>query len=301
VNKRDKVTGLLENPALLEGEPFDPKTPSKIIPRKDTTEKIRKKIYPITFRAKLEDHIDLPTVTPVKRVLGMTPEQTKHYMDMKEALMVEFESGETVSVSVAIAAMTKLRQITGGYLLDIGRRENGSDGKIVHTLKKNPKIEELDSIVEDEIAPDKKILIFAEYRHEIELIVSRYKKYGALSAYGGTTQPVKLDNIKKFKSEDKHRILVIHPKSAAHGVNLTEANYLVFYSISHSAEDNYQAIGRIKRATQKKPMFIYSLIMRDSIDEICYRCVVKKQADERELLDQGIVEMSLLEEIKKSF
>ena len=301
VNKRDKNTGLLENITLLEGEPFDPKTKSKIIPKKDTTEKIREKIYPITFRANLEDHIDLPLVTTTKRLISMTPEQSKHYMDMKEALRVELESGDVVTASVAIAAITKLRQITGGHLLDVTRREDGSDGKVVHTFKKNPKLDELDSILQDEIGPGKKVLIFAEYRHEVELIVERYKQRGALAAYGGTSQAVKLENIKKFKQLAEHEILVINPKSAAHGVNLTEAAYLIFYSISHSAEDNYQAIGRIRRATQKKPMFVMSLIARDSIDQICYDVVLSKQAEEKKLLDQEYVETGLMKELKKSF
>jgi len=162
-------------------------------------------------------------------------------------------------------------------------------------LKENPKLDMLDQLVDDEIDIRHKIVIFAEYREEIEMITSRYKKYGAVSVFGGNSSEKNLRNIKKFKKEDSCRIIVMNPQSASHGVNLTEAAYLIFYSISYSAEFNYQAIGRIKRATQKNHMRIFYLLATNSIDRIIYNVIVGKNKTQDQLLNQNEVDCQLVQ------
>ena len=87
-------------------------------------------------------------------------------------------------------------------------------------------------------------------------------------------------NIKKFREDEKTRVIVLHPKSAAHGVTFTMAHHLIFYSIDHSAEDNYQCIHRIKRAGQKQPMFVYTIMCRRTIDELIYKVIELKNKNQ---------------------
>jgi SNF2 family DNA or RNA helicase len=69
---------------------------------------------------------------------------------------------------------------------------------------------------------------------------------------------------------------------------------MVFYSISHSAEENYQAQARIERSGQKHPMFMYYLLCKESIDEDIYNVVASKQANQDKLLDQAAASQEIL-------
>lgn len=265
----------------IDGErifiPLRPTDPKKWIPKKDSIEKVSKIINPIAYRIRIRDHLkDLPELTTSKRIVEMDSDQKKHYMDMEVKLKVEIDDSR-ITVPVKVAQLQKLRQITGGFIIDMEEK--------FHPLPKNPKLDELDSLLEDEIEHNEKVIIYAQYRWEIETIELRYKKFNIVSAYGGNSSKKNLDNIKRFINEPEVRIIVMHPKAYAHGITLTVAHYMIFYSMDHSAEDFYQCVGRIERASQKHPMFVYCILCKRSIDEQIYQVVQTKIKNQGELID----------------
>lgn len=268
------------------GDPRNPNTPKKFVPKPDAPAKVADLIAPVTFRAKIRDNLkDLPEKTIIRRVCDMTGEQARHYEEMCKSLSTEIDS-EIVDVDMALTKLGKLRQITGGFLIDHKQE--------THEIDDNPKIELLDDLLTEEIDPEHKVVIYAQYQYEIEMIESRYKDMGVCSVYGGNSSTTNLSNIKSFINDKSKRICLLHPRSAAHGITLVCANYMVFYSISHSAEENYQAQARIERNGQKHPMFIYYLLCNESIDEDIYNIVVDKQRRQDSLLDQAAASSEIL-------
>jgi hypothetical protein len=270
-------------------KPMGPKTPRKMVPKKGAPEAINQLIHPISYRVKLRDHVeDFPELTIMKRFIQMSPAQKKHYKDMKEKLKVEIND-ERITVPIALAKLMKLRQITGGFIIDNEEK--------AHEIETAPKLLELQSLVQEEIAPDEKIVVYAQYRWEIEEITKRYKDRGCVSVYGGNNSRKNLDNIKAFREDPEVRMIVLHPKSAAHGITFTMARYMIFYSISHSAEDNYQCIKRIERAGQKNAMFVYYLLCKQSIDDEIYLILnMKDRMQERVIDGQNDIDKQLLDQ-----
>jgi len=153
-----------------------------------------------------------------------------------------------------------------------------------------------------------KIVIFAQYQWEISEIENRYKYLGSVSVYGGNQSKKNLDNIKEFIHNPETKVIVLHPRSAAHGITLTVSHYMIFYSISYSAEDNCQCVARIERASQKHPMFIYYLLAGSAeskakksmtIDEVIYAVIARKEASQEELLEQRIIDAAIINSFKK--
>lgn len=261
------------------GDPANPNTPKKWVMKKESGEEIKEIISPLSYRLRLRDHIeDMPETTFIHRKCVMSPSISKHYKKMEEELMTEI-NGEEIIASMKLATLAKLRQITGGFIID-------HDSK-AHAMDEMPKMDLMDHLLEEEIDKEDKVVIFAQYQWEIETLAERYKNHGVRTVYGGNPSAVNLKSIKDFKTDPEVQLCILHPQSAAHGITFTCAHYMIFYSISYSAEYNYQAIARIERAGQKHPMFIYYLLMEDSIDEDIYAAVVDKEANQARLIDDN--------------
>jgi hypothetical protein len=278
--------------------------PSKWVCHGDSWRDIKLLIDPLAYQVSIRDHIDLPPLFTVKRSVVMGEDQTNHYLEMYVGLSTIIND-ETIDSEIRLTQLIKLRQITGGFLID-SKNE-------AHPIKDATKLNALDDLIEE--IGDEKIIIYAQYQWEIESIETRYKDHGIVSVYGGNTSSKNLDNINRFLSDPSAKIIVLHPRSAAHGITLTNSHYMIFYSISYSAEENYQCIARIERASQQHTMFIYYLIAEmdfiladdrysaledgmsasGTIDEIIFGVVQNKEANQKKLISQRDINTSILQ------
>jgi len=237
-------------------------------PRAGSAKQVYDLLSPRVIRFRAEDCIDLPSITPIQRDVEMSKEQQAAYEEMEERLFLELE-GEPVTATVAATKMIKLRQITGGFLID----DNGTETPLGAD---SPKMVELDELLEQSIA-DKigdegrrpnKALVWANYRWECKTLVQRYAQlYGARGLFGGISDSAKDEAIHRFKTDPKARLLICHPASVGHGLTFTDANYAFYYSLSHNYEEFYQSARRIARQGQTRPMFLYFLVCPGTIDE----------------------------------
>jgi SNF2 family DNA or RNA helicase len=80
-------------------------------------------------------------------------------------------------------------------------------------------------------------------------------------------------------------MLVAHPASAGHGVNLQHgSDTLVWFSLPWSAELYAQANARLVRQGQRNTVNIHVLLSRGYIDEIAHRVVHQRLADQEHLI-----------------
>jgi SNF2 family DNA or RNA helicase len=81
-------------------------------------------------------------------------------------------------------------------------------------------------------------------------------------------------------------MLVAHPKSVGHGLNLQYGGHIiVWFTLTYSREDYEQMICRLARRGQKEIVLIYRLIVPKSIDEVVAGVVESKAANEAKLLN----------------
>jgi SNF2 family DNA or RNA helicase len=123
-------------------------------------------LKPFSFRCLKDDCLDLPEKTYMKRIIQLTDEQQKVYTQMKKMALAEL-NGKLVTTASVITQLMRLHQITCGHFK--------SDDGTVQKIKSNRLNELLDVLSEME----GKAVIWANYRHDIEIIVDALKKeYG---------------------------------------------------------------------------------------------------------------------------
>jgi SNF2 family DNA or RNA helicase len=105
------------------------------------------------------------------------------------------------------------------------------------------------------------------YKEELEELKRRYPH----------AQTLDDNNAVERWNTGKIELLLAHPKSAGHGLNLQHhGNKIVFLSLPWSLEYFEQAIGRIHRSGQKREVWCYILMTENTIDERIYSVLQEK-------------------------
>jgi SNF2 family DNA or RNA helicase len=193
--------------------------------------------------------LDLPEVMYQTRLVPLTAQANKYYRILKSQLLVE-AAGEEISAVNAAAKLSKLLQISGGAVY--------TDKKEVIEFDVQPRLTALMEVIDE---TEHKVIIFVPYRHTIEL-VSRYLTDHRISnqvIQGDVSATQRANIINQFQSMEEPRVLVIQPQAASHGVTLTAANTVVFWSPVMSVETYLQCIARMDRVGQVNKMTVVHL------------------------------------------
>lgn len=217
----------------------------KWAPRPEAKEIVHRVLQP-AIRFEKKDCLDLPDVTYVDRDAPLSPQQSKYYTRLKAELLIESD-GEEVSAVNAAAKLNKLLQISGGAVYT-------DTGEVLEFDVSN----RINVVLEVIREASHKVLIFVPFTHTIELLRDRLEKEGISAAViNGAVPPNKrADIFQRFQENADPHVLIIQPQAASHGVTLTAADTLIWYSPVTSVETYLQANARIDRAGQRNPMTV---------------------------------------------
>ena len=193
--------------------------------------------------------LDLPEVTYQMRDVPLTPQVHRYYKELKSQMLIE-AAGQQISAVNAAASMSKLLQISGGAVY--------TDGRDVVEFDISPRLNLLEEVLEETV---NKVVVFVPYLHTIDLVIEFLNSKGYVNEVikGDVPASRRADIINRFQSQETPRVLVIQPQSASHGVTLTAADTIVFWSPVMSVETYLQCIGRIDRVGQRNPCTVVHL------------------------------------------
>ena len=218
------------------------------LPRPTSKDAVFKALQP-AIRFFKDECLDLPSVMYQTRDIPLTAQARKYYQALKNQMLIEM-SGESITAVNAAAGLNKLLQISGGAVY--------TDTKEVVEFDIKPRLNALMEVMEE---TEHKVIVFVPYRHTIE-IVSEYLSKNNISnevINGSVSATKRADIISRFQISDEPRVLVVQPQSASHGVTLTRANVVLFWSPVMSVEVYLQCIARMDRVGQKNKMTVVHL------------------------------------------
>jgi SNF2 family DNA or RNA helicase len=218
------------------------------LPKRDATERVFNALQP-AIRFKKRECIDLPDIVYQTRDVPLTSQVQKFYKTLKSQMLIN-AAGEEISAVNAAANLNKLLQISGGAVYT-------DEGKVVE-FDIGPRLNALQEALDE---TSNKVVVFVPFLHTITTVVEYLKSQGVSSEVisGSVSAKARSDIIRRFQQDTDPRVLVIQPQSAAHGITLTAADTIVFWSPVMSVETYLQCIGRIERVGQKNSMTIVHL------------------------------------------
>ena len=218
--------------------------------------------------------LDLPEVLYQTREVPLTPQAARYYKKLKDDMLVE-AAGEQISAVNAAAMLSKLLQVSGGAVY--------SDTKEVVEFDVSPRLKALEEVIDQ---TDQKVIVFVPFTHTIELVSKFLGELGISSDIinGAVSAGGRQRIVNKFQTTQEPRVLVIQPQAASHGVTLTAADTIVFWSPVMSVETYLQCIARIDRVGQKNRMTVVHL-QGSEVERKMYRMLQNKVDSHEKLVD----------------
>ena len=213
---------------------------------KRTADKIVHEVLQPAIRFEKDQCLDLPPLTYVEREAPLTKQQTAYYKLLKERMMMEADGEQVTSVNAA-TNLNKLLQISGGAVY--------SDDKQVIEFDVSNRLKVVKEAIDES---SNKVLVFVPFTHTIQLLNEFLNKNNiACKIISGKVSVNKRSEIiKDFQETDNIEVLIIQPQAASHGLTLTAANTVIWYSPVTSVETYLQANARVDRPGQHSPMTV---------------------------------------------
>jgi SNF2 family DNA or RNA helicase len=245
----------------------------KWAPKRDAQQKIHTALQPAIRYTKAQC-LDLPPVITETREVPLTPQQKKYYNMLKDQMLVK-AAGETITAVNAAAEVNKLLQISAGAAY--------TDNAEVVEFDCTPRLSVLMEALEE---TDRKVLIFAPYRHSIDTISAHLNLHGITTEQiNGDVSPSKRTRIfKEFQETDTPRVLVIQPQSASHGVTLTAADTVIFWGPVMSTETYIQCCARSDRKGQTSDKVTVIHIQGSDIEKKMFKRLAERVEDNNMLV-----------------
>ena len=237
----------------------------KWIPKLNSEEIVHGVLQP-AIRYTKEECLDLPEITYQTREVPLTAQQQKYY-DLLRKQMLVHAAGEEITTINAAANLNKLLQLSSGAVYS-------DTGEIVEFDASN-RLKVLKEVIDES---SHKVLVFAPFRHAIEVIRDSLEKdgYTVDLIHGGVPVNKRTEIFKKFQETPFPRVLIIQPQAASHGVTLHAANTIVWWGPITSYETYAQANARVHRSGQKNPCTVIKL-RGSSVEKKLYEALQNKQ------------------------
>jgi SNF2 family DNA or RNA helicase len=234
-------------------------------PRPTAEARIRGLIEDLCLYMSSADELDLPPVNYNTVQVDMPPVARRQYEEFRKDLVLHLEK-ETHSASSSVVLTNKLSQVSAGFVFS-----DAQDGS--YTPLHNAKLEALGEVID---GTGDNILVFYNYIPESERIRQAFPQArmvdepGVLAAWTRGEVP----------------LMLAHPASAGHGLNLQAGGHTVVWSsLTWDLELYLQANARLARQGQNHPVIVHSLECEGTVDKVISDRLHGKATTQQELLN----------------
>lgn len=253
--------------------------------RKGAEKEIYERISPLALRMSADDYLDMPTLIENNIHVDLPPNVMSIYKQLEEDLIAKIDS-KVVVASTAAAASVKCRQVANGgiYLSSdvealIKLPKTKREWVNLHTAK----IDALADLIDE--LQGSPLLVAYDFEHDLDRL--REKLGQDIPYIGGGVSAKRSAELENLWNAGKLPVLLGHPQSVAHGLNLQEmGNHICWHSLTWNYELYDQFIRRVLRQGNKnKKVFCHHIISRGTIDNIILSSVRSKRSGQNAFFD----------------
>lgn len=244
---------------------------------------LRERIQPFVLRRTKQEVLkDLPPRTETNLYIDLTPEEREVYNRVRLSAVGELDEIAKLSDIQdqrfkMLALLTRLRQLS-------------CSPKLVHSdwPGRSSKLQQLAETLLELREEGHRVLVFSQFVTHLELIRQMLTEEGISFQYldGSTTPKDRQKRVDEFQNGNGD-VFLISLKAGGTGLNLTAADYVIHTDPWWNPAVEDQATDRAHRIGQDKPVMVYRLIAKGTIEE-----EILKLHDSKRDLVAGILEGS---------
>jgi superfamily II DNA or RNA helicase len=235
---------------------------------------LRSRVAPYILR-RMKDTVakDLPPKTEIVRAIELDGDQRDLYEGIRVAAHAEVrqvirKKGLAASTVTILDALMKLRQVCCDPRLissNVAAHVHGSS-----------KYDFFMDLVLGQMQQGRRILVFSQFTQMLALIASGLRDAGIRYTMLTGATADRQARCDEFERGDTN-IFLISLKAGGTGLNLTSADTVVHYDPWWNPAAQAQATDRAYRIGQKRPVFVYNLIVAGSVEERMLRLQRQKR------------------------
>lgn len=233
--------------------------------REGSEDRIYEQIADVCISMKAKDYLQMPERIDTVQSVALSNNERKLYNELERDYILESEDDGTIVAQSGASLSQKLLQLSNGAVYT-----DEQDVRQVHDRK----LDKLEEIVEE--AQGQPILLFYNFKHDKERILERFEQAVVLGSNG----------YKEQWDKGSIEILLAHPASAGHGLNLQQGGHIiVWFGLTWSLELYQQANARLYRQGQDDTTIIHHIMTDDTIDQRIYKALQNKELTQDELME----------------
>ncbi|MFO7181475.1 MAG: DEAD/DEAH box helicase, partial [Pseudomonadota bacterium] len=262
-NRLDELWSVMHfaNPGLLGGRSDFQTRFAEPLTRGDgaVAERLRARIRPFVLRRHKRDVLpELPPRTDALLYVELDEAERAVYDAVRAATKQEIVERLAAggSVLAALEALLRLRQAACHVGLVPGQSREGSS-----------KVERLLGALEDAVADGHKALVFSQWTSLLDRVEPHLREAGiSFTRLDGSTRD-RAGVVAEFQNPAGPPVLLISLKAGGTGLNLTAADHVFLLDPWWNPAVEEQAADRAHRIGQDRPVMVYRLVAKDTVEE----------------------------------
>jgi len=265
------------NPGLLGSAHYFTKNFAAAIEqdqRSARANKLKKMISPFILRRQKSEVLqELPPKTEITHWIDLEEEERAYYEAVREKSLeslseLDLKKGGRIEV---LAEIMRLRRLCCHPQLVLS-----------HSKIYGSKIKELENLLDELSSSHHRVLIYSQFVDFLRLIKETLERKNISYQYldGSTPLSERRKRVDAFQSGEG-MVFLISLKAGGTGLNLTAADYVIHLDPWWNPAVEDQASDRAHRIGQQRPVTVYRLVTKDTIEEK----ILRLHANKRELID----------------
>lgn len=178
----------------------------------------------------------------------------------KDKEIATLVTAQVISAKMQVVLLTRLHQIACGHIkLDDGSVKRFKGAKEDYLVEYIPELTDVDQ--------DNKLIIFTAYREDVKIAMEAARSAGVkYVSITGDNSGYAQDARNQFTKDPETRVIICNLDAGSSGIDLSAANFIIYYSYSYNWEHRKQSIDRAHGPRQLRPTLYTDLLCRDTME-----------------------------------
>ncbi|KAL6236954.1 hypothetical protein BDW75DRAFT_96219 [Aspergillus navahoensis] len=148
----------------------------------------------------------------------------------------------------------------------------------------------LDRLIPSLLSKGHKILIFSQFKTQLDILqdwATHLRSWKCCRIDGAISQADRQAQIKAFNTDKDYKIFLLSTRAGGQGINLVAADTVILFDSDWNPQQDLQAQDRAHRIGQTKPVIVYRLATKGTVEQTLLEKADSKRRLERLVIQKG--------------